>query len=87
MRIFFCIFIFCFVQLSTFAGDWNYYPYQTLSNQSYRTNYNRQINYKNVYYEQAKPNRIYVNSHNNFDSFNNYKYRSNPQRYYSGKSF
>lgn len=67
-----------------FADSINPYVYKTMTNQSYRNNYNRQVNNKTIPYWQRQSNfatrsRGYTNysGYNNFNSYHS-------QRYYRG---
>ena len=69
----------------TYADSINPYAYKTMTSQSYRNNYNRQVNYKPMPYWQAQSN--YATRNRTYSSYSNY---SNTQsnyynRYYRGR--
>ena len=64
-----------------YASSINPYAYKTMTTQSYRNNYNRQVNYKPVPYWQAQSN--YATRNRTYRSYSNYaNTQSNYNQYY-----
>ena len=81
MKIIFFILIFLLSINPIIAGSINTTVYKTMSAQSYRNNYNRQVNYKPVPYWQAQAdystrNKMYSTYQNSNLTNNNYSIRS-----------
>ena len=80
-KILILLFIFLTCNL-TYADSINPYAYKTMTMQSYRNNYNRQVNNKPVPYWQAQSN--YATRNRMYNSYSNY---SNVQSNYNNRSY
>lgn len=70
---------------AVYGDSINPYAYKTMSAQSYRNNYNRQVNYKPVPYWQAQSNYATRNRmYSNYTNYANYQ-SSYSNRYYRGR--
>lgn len=66
---------------AAYASSINPYAYKTMTTQSYRNNYNRQVNNKPIPYWQAQSN--YATRNRVYNSYSNYSnVQSNYNQYY-----
>lgn len=77
--------LFSFINI-VYADSINPYAYKTMTTQSYRNNYNRQVNYKPVPYWQAQSNYATRNRmYNNYSNYSNIQSNYNNRYYYRGR--
>ena len=69
-----------------YADSINPYAYKTMTAQSYRNNYNRQVNYKPMPYWQAQSNFATRNRmYNSYSNYSNIQSNYNNRYYYRGR--
>lgn len=71
---------------AAYCASINPYAYKTMTTQSYRNNYNRQVNYKPVPYWQAQSNFATRNRmYNSYSNYNNVQSNYSNRYYYRGR--
>ena len=71
---------------AVFSASINPYVYKTMSTQSYRNNYRRQVNHKPLPYWQAQSNYATRNRmYNNYSNYSNIQSNYNNRYYYRGR--
>ena len=78
-KLFYTLFILIFFAANSFAGSINPALYHTMQAQSYRNNYNRQVNYRPMPYWQAQSN--YAKRGRTYQNYSNYARYMNSVQY------